>query len=100
MTTHQIVYLVFGIVLSIALILDLGLLSKKNTIITIKAALTQTTLWVALALAFFVFLLFEGPMLSAEIVSAGPPTGKYQLAFEFLDPYLMELSFGVGPATV
>jgi tellurite resistance protein TerC len=95
MTSHQIVYLVFGIVLTIALVLDLGLLSKKNTIITIKAALYQTTLWVALALAFFVFLLFEGPMLSAENISNGPPTGKYQLAFEFLSAYLMEWSLSI-----
>lgn len=30
MTTHQIVYLVFGIVLVLALVFDLGLLSKKK----------------------------------------------------------------------
>ena len=95
MTAHQIVYLVFGIVITVALVLDLGLLSKKNTIITIKAALYQTTLWVALALVFFVFLLFEGPMLSKENVGNGPATGAYQLAFEFLSAYLMEWSLSI-----
>ncbi len=61
MSAHQIVYLVFGIVLSVALVMDLGLLSKKNKIISIKSALYQTFFWVGLALAFCVFLLFEGP---------------------------------------
>ena len=42
MTDHQIVYLVFGIVLLVALVVDLGLLSKKNTTITLQKALYQT----------------------------------------------------------
>jgi tellurite resistance protein TerC len=95
MTTHQIVYLVFGIVLSIALLLDLGLLSKKNKVISIKTAFYQTGFWVSLALAFFVFLLFEGPSLSAEDSVHGQQVGKYQLAFEFLSAYLMEWSLSI-----
>lgn len=95
MTTHQIVYLVFGIVLSIALLLDLGLLSKKGKIISIRTAFYQTGFWVTLALAFFVFLLFEGPALSAEDSVQGGQVGKYQLAFEFLSAYLMEWSLSI-----
>ena len=95
MTTHQIVYLVFGIVLLVALVLDLGLLSKKNKAISIKTAFFQTVFWVTLALAFFVFLLFEGPMLSAENQASGETVGKYQLAFEFLSAYLMEWSLSI-----
>ena len=57
MTTDQIVYLVFGVVVVTALILDLGFLSKKNTTITIRQALQQTFIWVMLALGFFVFIL-------------------------------------------
>ena len=41
MTTDQIVYAVFGVVVVTALILDLGFLSKKNKTITIKQALLQ-----------------------------------------------------------
>ena len=44
MSTDQLVYFVFGAVILIALILDLGFLSKKNAIITIKQALRQTFL--------------------------------------------------------
>jgi tellurite resistance protein TerC len=55
MTAHQIVYIVFSAVLVLALVLDLGLLSKKNTTVTIKTALYQTFFWVSLAIAFFIF---------------------------------------------
>lgn len=71
MTTNQIVYLVFAIVLIVALLLDLGLMSKKNKTITIKTALMQTMFWVALALAFFVFMwVEEGQTLALQYLSA------------------------------
>lgn len=97
MTAHQVVYLVFGIVLVVALVVDLGLLSKKNAKITIKKALSQTIFWVMLAMAFFVFLLIEGPMLAAEDVHADPAyaVSKSQLALEFLSAYLMEWSLSI-----
>jgi tellurite resistance protein TerC len=97
MTAHQVVYLVFGIVLVVALVVDLGLLSKKNKTITIKQALLQTIFWVMLAIAFFVFLLIEGPMLAAEDVHADPAYAitKSQLALEFLSAYLMEWSLSI-----
>jgi tellurite resistance protein TerC len=82
-------------VLSIALVLDLGLLSKKGKVISIKTAFYQTGFWVTLALAFFVFLLFEGPSLSAETNAHGQQVGQYQLAFEFLSAYLMEWSLSI-----
>jgi tellurite resistance protein TerC len=56
MTSDQVSYLVFGIVLLLALIFDLGLLSKKDQKVTIKQALYQTFFWVGLALAFFIFM--------------------------------------------
>jgi tellurite resistance protein TerC len=80
MTVDQITYLVFGIVLLIALIFDLGLLSKKNHKVTIKQALYQTFFWVGLALAFFVFVWIE----------KGQST-----ALEYLSAYLMEWSLSI-----
>jgi tellurite resistance protein TerC len=56
MSENQLIYLVFGIVLVVALVFDLGLMSKKNTAITIKKALYQTLFWVGLSFAFFVLL--------------------------------------------
>ena len=80
MSTDQITYLVFGIVLVLALVFDLGLLSKKDQKITIRQALVQTIFWVALALAFFAFMWVE--------------KGQ-QLALEYLSAYLMEWSLSI-----
>lgn len=80
MTTDQISYLVFGIVLLLALVFDLGLLSKKDQKITIRQALYQTFFWVGLALAFFVFMWVE--------------KGE-RLALEYLSGYLMEWSLSI-----
>lgn len=80
MTTDQLTYLVFGIVLVLALVFDLGLLSKKNQKITIRQALYQTFFWVGLAIAFFVFMWI----------------GKGQrIALEYLSGYLMEWSLSI-----
>lgn len=80
MTADQIGYLVFGIVLVGALIFDLGLISKKNKKITIKAALQQTLFWVSLALLFFAFLWFD----------KGQTT-----ALQYISAYLMEWSLSI-----
>ncbi len=80
MTHEQITYLVFGIVLIIALVFDLGLLSKKDKTITIKQALLQTFFWVGLAIAFFVFMWIEDGQ---------------TLALEYLSAYLMEWSLSI-----
>lgn len=80
MATHQIVYLTFGLILILALAFDLGLMSKKNTEVSIRKALVQTLFWVSLAMVFFVFLwMEEGPKLS----------------FEYLSAYLMEWSLSI-----
>jgi len=80
MTTHQIVYVVFGIVLTLALIFDLGLLNKKNQTISIATALKQTFFWVMLAMAFFIFMWLE--------------EGQ-NIALQYLSAYLMEWSLSV-----
>jgi tellurite resistance protein TerC len=80
MNSQQITYLVFGLVLVLALVFDLGLLSKKNQAITIKQALNQTLFWVALALGFFVFMWWE--------------EGQ-KPALEYVSAYLMEWSLSI-----
>ena len=59
MSKDQLVYIVFGCIISLALVLDLGFLSKKNTIVSVGQALKQTFLWVLLALGFFIFVWIE-----------------------------------------
>jgi tellurite resistance protein TerC len=80
MDKTQLVYLVFGIVIVLSLIFDLGLLSKKNQKVTIKQALYQTFFWVGLALAFCVFMWIE--------------EGQ-KPALEYLSAYLMEWSLSI-----
>src|SRR4051812_33496319 len=80
MTSEQLTYLVFGVALLLALVLDLGLLSKKSTTISITKALWQTIFWVLLAVGFFVFLWFED---------------GHIIAVEYLSAYLMEWSLSI-----
>lgn len=80
MTADQLTYLVFGIVLVLALVFDLGLLSKKGKKVTIKQALYQTFFWVGLALAFFIFMWLENGQ---------------TIALEYLSAYLMEWSLSI-----
>ncbi|MBN8837374.1 MAG: TerC/Alx family metal homeostasis membrane protein [Sphingobacteriia bacterium] len=80
MPHQQLVYLVFGCVLVIALFFDLGLLSKKEKNMTITAALWQTLLWVSLAMGFFAFLWVEE---------------SRKTAIEYLSAYLMEWSLSI-----
>jgi len=80
MTPDQLTYLVFGIVLALALVFDLGLLSRKNKKITIRQALYQTLFWVGLALAFFVFLWIQN---------------SQTIALQYLSGYLMEWSLSI-----
>ena len=70
----------FGGVLILALVFDLGLLSKKDKTITIRQALWQTFFWVTLALAFFVYVWIE--------------RGQ-QTALEYISGYLMEWSLSI-----
>jgi tellurite resistance protein TerC len=80
MTPTQWTYLIFGIVIVLALIFDLGLLSKKSTTVSIKKALIQTSFWVGLSLAFFGFVWVENGS---------------NIAISYLSAYLMEWSLSI-----
>ena len=80
MTPEIVTYLTFGGLLVLALIFDLGLLSKKNSHITIRKALWQTIFWVSLALAFFVFVWIKFDRV---------------IALEYLSAYLTEWSLSI-----
>lgn len=73
-------YLTFGVVLLLAVVFDLGLLSKKGRTVSIKKALLQTAFWVVLALAFGAFLWYED---------------GHKKALEYLSAYLMEWSLSI-----
>jgi tellurite resistance protein TerC len=77
---YQITYIIFGAALVSAIVFDLGLLSKKGSVVTMRKALFQTIFWVILAMAFgfFVFL-YDG----------------HQKGLEYLSAYLMEWSLSI-----
>lgn len=80
MTRIQITYLVFGAVLLLALAFDLGLLSKRSSVVSTKKALQQTIFWVVLALGFGGFLWLEN---------------SHTVALEYFSAYLMEWSLSI-----
>ncbi|MFB6455510.1 TerC/Alx family metal homeostasis membrane protein [Chitinophaga sp. Hz27] len=80
MTPTQWTYLIFGIVIIVALVFDLGLLSKKNEQVTIKKALIQTCFWVGLSMLFFGFMWMED---------------GHEAAISYLSAYLMEWSLSI-----
>ncbi|MFC4262397.1 TerC/Alx family metal homeostasis membrane protein [Ferruginibacter yonginensis] len=84
MDKQQIIYLVFGVVVILALVFDLGLLSKKNQKISLKTAIIQTLFWVALSFAFCAFIWWE----NAE------GNGKKD-AISYISAYLLEWSLSI-----
>jgi tellurite resistance protein TerC len=80
MNSSSVSYLVFGIVLVLAVLFDLDLMSRKGRAVTIKKALYQTAFWVGLALAFFCWLWLENGQ---------------KMAVEYLSAYLMEWSLSI-----
>jgi tellurite resistance protein TerC len=84
MDKQQIIYLVFGLVVIVALIFDLGLLSKKNQVISLKTAITQTFFWVLLSFAFCAFIWWED--------DGG--NGKKD-ALSYISAYLLEWSLSI-----
>ena len=84
MNKELLIYLVFSAVIVAALAFDLGLLSKKNKVISVKAALIQTTFWVLLSLAFCVFIWIENDGGNGE-----------SDAIAYISAYLLEWSLSI-----
>ena len=84
MDKTQVIYIVFSAVIVVALIFDLGILSKKNQVVSLKAALIQTVFWVMLSLLFcgFIWLENEGG------------NGKED-AVAYISAYLLEWSLSI-----
>ncbi len=92
MSPEMITYLGFGVVLVLALIFDLGLLSKKNAHITMKKALWQTAFWVFLAIAFMGFVWYEeGQKPALEYLSAY--LTEWSLSIDNIFVFILILSF-------
>ena len=80
LTHTEIIYGCFGIVLIVALLLDLGLMSKKGKEVSIKQATLQTIFWIGLSLIFWGFIWFENGSNAAT---------------KYISAYLMEWSLSI-----
>lgn len=80
MSKEQLILLVFGSVILLALVFDLGLLSKKNKAIGVKSALIQTLFWVLLSFAFMGFIWYENGS---------------EDAVQYISAYLLEWSLSI-----
>ena len=80
LTHTEIIYGCFGIVLIVALLLDLGLMSKKGKEISIGQATLQTVFWIGLSLLFWGFIWYENGSNAAT---------------KYISAYLMEWSLSI-----
>ena len=84
MDKEQLTYLVFCSVIVVALVFDLGLLSKKNAVIGLGAALKQTIFWVLLSVVFCGFIWYQN----------NEGNGRID-AISYMSAYLLEWSLSI-----
>ena len=110
--------LIFIVVIALLLFLDLGVLHKKDHVVTFKESAGWTAVWVTLSLLFFLFLRWQGDMVvnvhdKEHFVAQNElyehhvnyddnltweqNVNKYnkQLSLEYITGYLIELSLSI-----
>lgn len=116
--TENLFLLIFIVVIALLLFLDLGLLHKKDHVVTFKESAGWTAVWVTLSLLFFLFIRFQGDMVVNvhdkyhfmeqnalyehnvtydDNLSWDENLNRYnkQLSLEYLTGYLIELSLSI-----
>ena len=116
--TENLFLLIFIVVIAFLLFLDLGVLHKKDHVVTFKESATWTAVWVTLSLLFFVFLRLQGDMVvdvhdKEQFVAQNQLYDhqvtyddalswdenikhyKKQLSLEYITGYLIELSLSI-----
>lgn len=116
--TENLFLLIFIVVIAFLLFLDLGILHKKDHVVTFKESATWTAVWVTLSLLFFVFLRLQGDMVvdvhdKEQFVAQNQLYDhqvtyddalswdenikhyKRQLSLEYITGYLIELSLSI-----
>ena len=116
--TENLFMLIFIVVITILLLLDLGVFHKKDHEVTFKESARQTGIWVTLALLFFLLLRFQGDKIvdvhdKAQFEAQNElyehdveyddglsweenlKNYKKQLSLEYITGYLIELSLSI-----
>ena len=116
--TENLFLLIFIVIIALLLFLDLGILHKKDHVVTFKESAGWTVVWVTLSLLFFVFLRLQGDMV-VDVHDKEPFVAqnelydhqvtyddalswdenikhyKRQLSLEYITGYLIELSLSI-----
>ena len=116
--TENLFLLIFIVVIAFLLFLDLGILHKKDHVVTFKESAGWTVVWVTLSLLFFLFLRLQGVMVvnvhdKEQFVAQNELYDhqvtyddalswdenikhyKRQLSLEYITGYLIELSLSI-----
>ena len=116
--TENLFLLIFIVIIAFLLFLDLGILHKKDHVVTFKESASWTIVWVTLSLLFFVFLRLQGDMVvnvhdKEQFVAQNELYDhqvtydnaiswdenikhyKRQLSLEYITGYLIELSLSI-----
>lgn len=116
--TENLFLLIFIVVIAFLLFLDLGILHKKDHVVTFKESASWTAVWVTLSLLFFLFLRLQGDMVvdvhdKEQFVAQNELYDhqvtyddalswdenvkhyKQQLSLEYITGYLIELSLSI-----
>ena len=116
--TENLFLLIFIVIIAFLLFLDLGILHKKDHVVTFKESAGWTIVWVTLSLLFFVFLRLQGDMVvdvhdKEQFVAQNELYDhqvtyddalswdenikhyKRQLSLEYITGYLIELSLSI-----
>ena len=110
--------LIFIVVIALLLFFDLGVLHKKDHVVTLKESAGWTAVWVLLSLLFFIFLRWQGDMVmdvhdKEQLVAQNElyehhvnynddltweqnlKAYKKQISLEYITGYLIELSLSI-----
>jgi tellurite resistance protein TerC len=87
----------FLVLVAAMLAIDLGLINKKNHVVSLKEALVWTGVWIGVAMLFWAFLFFRGELLHGVEGLAGAELAAYrrELSLEYLTGYLIEKALSV-----
>lgn len=118
MNAYEIIFFgSFTILITLFLVIDLGVFDKKSHIISFKESVVWTTVWISLALIFFVFIRYYGYLIHGitSMEDLQNITGKYyeklntsglafqdalslyqkNMSLEFITGYVIEYSLSI-----